>query len=89
MLARRPTLSIIYFLVKSRERLKVKHQNADIMVKEERVMNRAKRRDKKRMTEIGKWMQQIRSRTMNMKNREDKEKIGEDKLEYIFTNIIH
>ena len=34
MLARRPTLSIIYFLVKSRERLKIKHQKADIMVKE-------------------------------------------------------
>ena len=61
--------------------MKEKHQNADVMVKEERVRSRVRRRDKKRMTEIGKWMQLIRSGTMNMKNREDKEKIGEEKLE--------
>ena len=31
-----------------------------------------KRRDKKRrMTEVGKWMQQMRSGTINMTNRED------------------
>ena len=71
----------LFFLGRSRERLKEKHQNADVMVKEERVRSRVRRRDKKRMTEIGKWMQLIRSGTMNMKNREDKEKIGEEKLE--------